>query len=182
MTEKDNNSTYTELSRGKRFASNLIAAIGVFVCGAVLLVFGIAGESIGVDVVLLIAPVVLVSLGSILLATSLIQRNSVTLYLSVLLLVCAVVSFVANLTDATYGVLYPFYIASPAIASFFTMLMSREYKFHIRIMLVFALPAVFFALFAAGVWSVGILVPAIIMYAGLLILYGALSVNVATEE
>lgn len=78
--------------------------------------------------------------------------------------------------------LYPLYIATPAIASLFTMFMSGEYKFHIRIILVFAVPAVFFALFAAEIWTVGVLVPAIIMYAGLLALYSALSASAASEE
>lgn len=169
---------YTEISRGKRFVSNLIAAIGIFVCGAILLIFGIVGD----NVVLLIAPVILVSLGLIFLITSLIQFNSVTLYLAVLLLVCAIVSFVANLTEATYGMLYPFYIAAPAIASAFTMIMSKDYKFHARIIFLFAVPSVFFAFFAAELWSVVILVPALIMYAGFIALYAALAVNAVTEE
>lgn len=173
---------YTEISRGKRFVSNLIAAIGIFVCGAILLVFGLVGDGIGVSVVLLIAPVILATFGLVFLTTSLIQRNSVTLYLAVLFLVCAIVSFIANLTTVTYGMLYPLYIGSPAIASCFTMIMSRDYKFHSRIIFLFAVPAIFFAFFAANLWSVVILVPALIMYAGFLALYAALAVNAASEE
>ena len=179
MTEEEK---YVELSRGKRFASNLTAAAGLFLCGAVLLVFGIGGESWGVSVVSLIAPVVLLSVGLIFLVSSLIQVNTVTLYISVLFLVPAFVSFLANLTDITYASLWPLYVAAPAVASLFTMLMSGEYRFHIRIICIFAVPALFFALFASGIWSVGILIPALLMYAGLLALYTALSVNGAPEE
>ncbi|HIV64492.1 MAG TPA: hypothetical protein H9693_07010 [Firmicutes bacterium] len=179
MTDEEK---YTELSRGKRLASNLIGACGLLACGGVLLAFGIAGESIGVSVIDLIAPVALLSVGLVLLATALIQRNTVSMYLSFLFLVPALVSFLANLTEMTYSMLYPLYIATPAIASLFTMFMSGEYKFHIRIILVFAVPAVFFALFAAEIWTVGVLVPAIIMYAGLLALYSALSASAASEE
>lgn len=173
---------YVEISRGKRLASNLVAAIGIFICGAVLLVFGLTGESVGVSVASLIAPVILSSLGLIFLTTSLIQGNSVTLYLAVILLVCAVVSFVANLTEVTYGMLYPLYISSPAIASAITMIMSKDYNFHLKIIVIFAVPAIFFAFFAAELWTVAVLVPALIMYAGFLALYAALAVNSVAEE
>ncbi len=170
---------YIEISRGKRLACNLIAAAGIIICGAVLLVIGLRW---GDTVIAFIAPVILSSLGLILLITSLIQGNTVTLYLSVLLLVCAVVSFVANLTQATYGMLYPLYIGSPAIASAFTMLMSKDYKFHAKIIFVFAVPAIFFAFFATELWSAAVLIPALIMYAGFIVLYAALAVNAASEE
>lgn len=179
MTEEEK---YVELSRGKRRVSNLIAAFGLLLCGGVLLVFGICGEGWGISAVALIAPVVLLSLGLILLITSLIQINTVTLYLAALLLVCSLVSFLANLTDATYGTLWPLYLASPAVASLFTMIMSGEYRFHIRVICLFAVPALFFALFVSGIWGVAVLVPAIILYAGLLALYFALSVGSVNEE
>lgn len=179
MTEEEK---YVELSKGKRFASNLTAAVGLFLCGAVLLVFGIGGESWGISVVLLVAPVILLAIGLIFLVSSLIQVNTVTLYISVLFLVSSLVSFLANLTDITYATLWPLYVAAPAVASLFTMFMSGEYRFHIRMICVFAVPALLFALFACGIWSVGVLIPSLIMYAGLLALYVALSINGASEE
>lgn len=179
MTDEEK---YTGLSRKKRFACNIIAAALIFACGGVLLVFGIIGGTIGVGVSVIVVPLLLLTGGLILFITSLVQMNTVTFYLSIIFFVCSIVGFLAHFTPLTYGMLYPLYIASPAIASLFTVLMSGEFRFHLRIILVFAVPSVFFALFAAEVWTAGILAPALVMYAGLVALYGALSANCTTEE
>lgn len=173
---------HTEADRS-RFVCNLIAAGGLIICGAVLLVFGIAGDAIGVSVVSLIAPVILLCIGLALLVTSLLRRNTVTLYVSVLLLMCSAASFCANLIPGvSYATIWPMYVVAPAVASFFTMLMSGAIRFHVRIICVFAVPSVFFSLFAAGIWSVGILIPVLIIYIGLLALFAALAVKGEPEE
>ncbi len=179
MTDEEK---YTGLSRKKRFACNIVTAALIFACGCVLLVFGIIGGVIGVGVSVIVVPLLLLTGGLILFVTSIIQMNTVTFYMSIIFFVCAFVGFLAHFSPLTYGMLYPFYIASPAIASLFTVIMSGEYRFHLKIILVFSFPSVFFALFASGIWTAGILAPALVMYAGLVALYGALSANSATEE
>ncbi|MBQ7227338.1 MAG: hypothetical protein IJX05_02940 [Clostridia bacterium] len=170
------------LSPKKRFICNLIAAIGILTCGAVLLVFGIIGNGVGVYVSQLIVPVILLTIGLIFMITSLIQMNTVTFYLAIVFLVCSLVSFLAHFTPLSYGMIYPLYIASPAIASLFTMIMSKEYAFHLRLIFLFAVPAVFFQLFATELWSLSVLVPVLLMYCGLVVLSFALSANSVSEE
>lgn len=161
---------------------NVISAFLILVAGGILLAFGISGETIGFSVAQLALPVILLAIGLVLLFRALVKSNTVTLYLSVIFLVSSAISFIAHLTPVTYGVIYPLYIASPGIASFFTMLMSREYAYHLRLLFLFAVPAVFFQLLATAVWSVDIFIPAIVFFVGVITLDLALSAKSVTEE
>lgn len=170
-----------QLNSTQRFASNLAAAIGVLLCGVFLLLCGTGVFDIAVS--LAVAPALLIAFGLILLANAFIQKNTVALYLAIILLVCALVSCLANFVDSiSYGMLYPLYIASPAIASFFTMLMSRNFYTHIRIIILFGVPASIFFMQSLGVWTWQIALPVIIMYVGLLALYITLSARSKPEE
>lgn len=176
----DNNLT-EELTASQRFASNLAAAAGVILCGVFLLLCGTGVFDIAVS--LAIAPAVLVALGLILLSNAFIQKNTVALYLGVILLVCALVSCLANFADGvSYSKLYPLYIASPAVASLITMLISRNYITHIKVIAFFGLPAALLFMQSFGVWAWQVVLPAIIMFVGLLALYLTLSARSKPEE
>lgn len=178
MTE---NSVNGELTAAQRFASNLIAAIGVFLCGLFLLLCGVGAFDIPVPLV--IAPALLAAVGLVLLANALIQSNTVSLYLSVIALVCALVSILANFVDGVeYAMLYPFYIAAPAIASLCTMIMSRNFSTHLKVILIFGVPAVLFFMQSFGIWGWSLTLPALIMFIGLLALYLALAARSKPEE
>lgn len=178
-----NRDEYLEISPTTKMACNIIMATAIVVCGIVLLILGVTSADTGIDIMALIAPVILATLGMAFLITSLMQHNTVTLYLSALLLVCSLASFLANLSSAvSYSAIWPLYIAAPAIASVVTMLMSKQYGFHIRIALVFGVLSIMFALFTAGIWGIEVLIPALIVYVGLIGLYATLAIKGATEE
>ena len=171
----------TEITAKQRLISNLTAAIGIILCGLFLLLCGVG--AIGVDIVGAIAPAILIAFGAILLINALVQTNTVSLYLSVLFFVCALTSCLANFAGSlNYGKLYPFYIAAPAIASLFTMLMSRNFVSHTKVIVVFGVPSFFFFMLSFGVWAWYITLPAVLTYVGLLALYVALSVRAKPEE
>lgn len=172
---------YKEITRAQKLASNVTAAAIAVLTGAILLAFGLSGSD-ALRVSRLVVPVVLSACGLALFASAMIQKNTVTLYLSMLFFTAGAVSFIAHFSPAGYDKLYPAYILSPAIASLATMFMSGEYKFHLRLAAFFAVPSALFFLasFGAAGWSV--VVPALIIFAGLAALYVALAVNGSAEE
>ena len=171
--------TYKEISRGKKLASDVAAAAIIIAAGALLLGLGIGTD---VDMSKLVVPAVLSALGLILIVSALIQFNTVTMYLSMLFLVSAAVSFVAHYTPATYSQLWPTYILAPPVASLATMFMSGDFKFHIRLIVLFGVPAILLSLMSFGVDGLRIILPALIVFAGLAALYVALAVRGTTEE
>lgn len=176
MTDQE---TYKEIPRARRFASNITAAAVLIVTGAVLFALGMATD---IDMSKLIVPVILAAIGLILLISAVIQFNTVTMYLSMLFLVCSAVSFAAHYSSAGYSELWPTYILAPAVASVATMFMSGDYKFHIRLIVLFGVPAILLSLLSFGLVDMRIIIPALIMFAGLAALYVALAVRGTTEE
>lgn len=176
MTDEE---TYKEIPRAKKLASNIVAAAIVFAAGTLLFALGLATD---ISMSKLIVPVVLAALGLMLFVSSVIQFNTVSMYLSMLFLVCSAVSFVAHFSPVGYAQLWPTYILAPAIASVATMFMSGDYKFHLRLIVLFGVPAVLLSLMSFEVLDLRVVVPALIMFAGLAALYAALAVRGTTEE
>lgn len=160
------------LTRKQRLAGNLTAGAAVIAAGLVLLLAG--ADVIKADVKVLAAPVLLSAVGLSLLVTALIQRNVVSLWVSFAFTVPALVSFLAAFTSVGYKELYPLYIAIPAIASLFTMPMSRSLRDHGKVVLLFGVTAALFALNSSGLLGWGVVGPLLIVYVGLLIVYAAL--------
>ena len=176
MTDEE---TYKEIPRAKKLACNIIAAAMIIATGALLFAFGIGTD---IDMTKRTVPVVLAAIGLILLVCAVIQFNTVEMYLAVLFLVCSAVSFAAHFSPVGYGQLWPTYVLAPAIASLATMFMSGDYKFHLRVIVLFGVPAILLSLLSFGVADLRVVVPALIVFAGLAALYVALAVRGTTEE
>ena len=168
------------VTRKQRLAGNLTAGATVIVAGLVLLLAGTG--VIPVSIRILAVPVLLSAVGVTLLAAALIQRNSVSLWISFAFTVPALVGYLVGFTTATYGQLYPLYIAIPAIASIFTMCMSRCVKDHLKVILLFGVTAALFALNSSGLVGWGVALPLIVVYVGCIILYLALKSFHTTEN
>ena len=110
------------------------------------------------------------------------KKSKVSVYTLSAIGVMAAVSFVAHYSPATYSQLWPTYILAPAVASLATMFMSGDFKFHIRLIVLFGVPAILLSLMSFGVVGLRIILPALIVFAGLAALYVALAVRGTTEE
>ena len=175
-----NNIEDTELTKGQKLAGNLIAGAYTVLCGIFLLLVGLNlfdGLSIGNTAL----PTILLTVGLVFLTTAIIQRNTVSLWLSFAFIVPAVVSYLNNFTPLTYARLYPLYIAIPAIASLFTMIMSKAYSDHIKIVIFFGVIAAVFSLQSSSVAGWGVVIPVLVVIAGLAIVYAAIKMN-ASED
>lgn len=160
-----------ELTPLQRVTGNIVAGALIVLCGLFLLL-------VGVKVIPLkfadVAPAAcLFAVGLTLLVTAFIQRNTVSLWLSFAFNVPAVISLFAAYTSFGYGNLYPFYIAIPAIASLFTLFLSTSKAEHVKVVLFFGMLAFLFALNSLMHVGWGIVIPLLVVFAGLLILYVA---------
>ena len=178
-----NNIEDTELTKGQKLAGNLIAGAYTVLCGIFLLLVGLNlfdGLSIGNTTL----PTILLTVGLVFLTTAIIQRNTVSLWLSFAFIVPAVVSYLNNFTPLTYARLYPLYIAIPAIASLFTMIMimSKAYSDHIKIVIFFGVIAAVFSLQSSSVAGWGVVIPVLVVFVGLAIVYTAIKMNASEDE
>ncbi|MDE7395081.1 MAG: hypothetical protein K2M95_03035 [Clostridiales bacterium] len=157
-----------ELSPRKMMACNITAALIVIAAGVFLLLCGV--HVVPVRASRAVVGTLLCAIGLSLLCSALIQRNSVSLWLSVCFLVPALIELLVKATHLGYVELYPLYIAIPALASLCTMLLTHEWKTHGVIAALFGVPAILFALKSSGLVGWGVTVPLLVVYAGAVML------------
>ena len=164
-----------ELTPRQKLVGNLVAGGFTLLCGIFLLLCGLGVIPLSLRDVAL--PAVLSAVGLALFSTAILNRNSVSLWLSWAIFTPAVISFVAAYTSFGYGNLYPFYIAIPAIASLMTLPMTpKSWKSHIKVILFFGVLAFLFMLNSLIGIGWNIVLPIILVLAGLAIIAVALSV------
>lgn len=162
-----------ELTPRQKLVGNLVAGGFTLLCGIFLLLCGVGVFPLSLRDVAL--PAVLSAVGLALFTTAIINRNSVSMWLSWAFLTPAVISFVAAYTSLGYGNLYPFYIAIPALASLLTLPMTpRSWKGHIKVILFFGVLAFLFMLNSLMGIGWRIVLPIILVLAGLTIIAVAL--------
>lgn len=88
----------------------------------------------------------LCAIGLILLIGGAIQKNSVSIWLSFPFLVPATIEFLCKFTIYDYSILYPLYIAIPALASLVCLTFTSGKLAHVKVVIFFALQAVFYLL------------------------------------
>lgn len=160
-----------EITPLQRRAGNILAGVFVLACGIFLLLCGL--KVIPLPVSKIIVGSLLCTVGLVLLSTGIVQKNPVSLWLSFVFLLPALVELLTKATPLTYSQLYPIYISIPAYASFFTMLMSHEWYDHFKVILLFGALSVIFGLQAGGIgWS--IVLPVLVIFIGALIIYFAI--------
>lgn len=162
-----------EIRPSQRIAGNITAGVLLVLCGVFLLLTGL--NVIPLKLSDLALPTILLTIGLTLIITAFIQKNTVSLWLSVMFLVPALISYLAAYTSLTYGNLYPFYIAMPGIASLATMLMSRNFSDHLKVAAFFGLPALIFCLNSFSLLGWNAVLPILVVYVGALIIYIAVS-------
>ena len=166
------NDEIEELSYGKRLACNLVAAACILLAGLFLLLCGT--DVINIPVSKAACGTLLCAVGLMLIISAIISHNSVSLWLSFCFLVPALVELLVKTTTAGYAELYPIYIAIPAIASLFAMIMTRDVTSHLGVIILFGVVAGIFALKSGNVVGWEVVIPALVVFAGAIMLFMAL--------
>lgn len=169
-----------ELSPAKRLVCNISAAVIILAAGLFLLLCGL--DVFHIRVTRIIVGVMLAAVGLVFMLSAFISRNSVSLWLSFCFLTPALVELLVCVTSAGYSVLYPLYIAVPAVASLFTMLYTRQWLAHLWVVALFGVPAAIFALGNIDGIGWAVIVPALIIYIGCLMLVLAIKARKKDED
>lgn len=136
--------------------TTIICSLEIILLGVFLLVVrynpALLGSGFGALRILL--PAILFTMWLISLTHGALMRSAVTLWMSYIFLVCAVVWVLANhpALSFSYKQLYPLYVAIPAFASAGTILFSRDKNTHLKSIILFG--AVGLILFMHSMWSV----------------------------
>ena len=160
-----------EVTPRQKAAGNICAGTAIILAGIFLLLCGL--NVIPLNILDVIAASILFAIAAAFLTSGLIQRNPVSVWIAVAFSVPALVEVLEKFTQATYGGLYPLYIAIPAVASLITSLIFRSFRPHIPVIVFFGGLAALFALQSSGLgWAIA--APAVVVFAGLCILYVAI--------
>ncbi len=101
------------LSKKQKYACSIVTGVFLIVAGLILILAGV--DVIKANVGTIAAPTVLYGLGISILISAIISKNSITMWIAGVILTCGTASLIEVLSPATYGNLYPMYIAAPGI-------------------------------------------------------------------
>ncbi|MCL2061046.1 MAG: hypothetical protein FWH03_00260 [Firmicutes bacterium] len=161
-----------QISPSRKAAGNICAGVSVVLCGVFLLLCGV--NVIPFTVQDALAASILSAVGLAFLAGGLIQKNPVSVWLAAAFLTPVLVEILAKTTSATYGNLYPIYIAIPAVACLATALIFRKFKPHLYPVIFFGGLSMIFALQSSRVAGWSVAAPCVVVFAGLCVLLLAL--------
>ncbi len=126
----------SQLTPRQKRASTLCVGFSLMAAGIFLLLLAVG--AIDIELKRAVLPTLILGLGAALLTSSFPQNNILWMWLGWLTVTCGVATFLGEFLDCGYGGVYFVYILSPAVASFFTMLKSRDYGINIKIIALFS--------------------------------------------
>jgi len=141
--------SYIELTTKQKMASKISAIVLIALCAVTLLLFGVVNSLPNILSVLAVS--ILLTFALIFLACGIIQKNQVSIWISIVFFVPVIIEFLTIYTSLTYADIYPLYIAAPFIASIVTGLIWRNIKLHILPLIFFGVLSVIFSFQSSGV-------------------------------
>lgn len=142
------------LTKNQKVACNIVMGCMLVIAGVILVLAGCG--VINASVKRIAAPTVLFGIGSAILFSAMIAKNSLSMWIAGIVLTCAVPSLLAAVSAAGYGVTFPIYIAAPGIGCMFAIWFSEVKFAHIKTILFFGVLAAIFSLASTGVCGWGL--------------------------
>ena len=170
-----------ELTRNQIILGNIFGGIMVVAIGIFLLIIGL-GAIKGLTLKNMALPTILACIGIVFLFSSIIQRNSLSMWIACAFLLPAIITYIVNFTPLGYRHLYPLYIAIPSVACIGNLFLDKHYKFNIKIIFIFGIMSGVFALQSSGLISMSIVFPIFIVIVGIVILLGAMKITKKTNR
>ena len=162
-----------EPTKGQRMAGNITAGAFVVLCGVFLLLVGL-GVFDGLSLGNVTFVAIFYTLALAFITGAFIQKNTASLWIGTAFAVPATVTLLNNFTSLTYAQLYPLYIAIPAISCAVTLILSRAFIDHLKVILFFGVIALMFALQSSGLVGWGVVVPLLVVFVGLMVIIVAI--------
>jgi len=131
----------SQLSQKQKKFSAICVGSSFLLCGIFLLF--VATDIINLRIKDILLATILVGVGLAMLLSSFVQDNRLFMWIGLVIIVCGIATYFCELSVNGYTGWYFLYLFAPAVASIFTMLVSREYRFHIKIIILFMLVGIF---------------------------------------
>lgn len=124
----------------------------------------------------------LLAIGTTLLLSGAVQKNSVSVWLAFPFLVPAVIEFLCKFLLSQYAVLYPLYIAIPAIASLVCITFAGGKRAHFKVVVFFGMEAVFYLLAVLSVIPLFVSVIISVFFALIAVIYILIRIFRSTSD
>jgi len=135
-----NNAFSINLSEKQKRLTYLFVGLSFLLCGIFLLL--VSSNLIDLQIKKVVIPTLILGFGLSCFASSFCQDNTLLLWLGCGVIVCAIGTFLGEFLACGYKKVIFVYFLAPTLASLFTMLKSKKYKFNLKISLLFALIAI----------------------------------------
>ncbi|MCH5162938.1 MAG: hypothetical protein J1G38_05565 [Clostridiales bacterium] len=162
------------LSKKQKYVCNIVMGALLIAAGIILVLAG--ADVIKTPVRKLAAPTVLFAFGASVLFSAIIAKNSLSMWLSGVILTCGMTSLLAVVTTADYGNLYPLYIASPGIGCLLAIFFAEVKLSQVKGMLFFGVMSIIFSLQSSGVCSWGLTSGLLSAFAGVCVILYAVGI------
>lgn len=172
--------TVLPLTKKQKCACNIVMGCLLLAAGVILACAG-AGV-IKISVRLLAAPTILLAFGLAVAVSAIIAKNSLSMWLAGVILACGVTSLVEITTSATYGNLFPIYIAAPGIGCAFAVWFAEAKFPQVKGMLFFGVIAALLSLGSSGTCGWGLSCGLVAAFGGFCVIYYALELYLKKDK
>ncbi len=168
------------LGKKQKYCCNIVMGVLLVIAGIILVLAGT--DVIDVAVRKIAAPTVLYAFGAAILFSAIIAKNSLSMWLSGVILTCGTVSLFAVVMPAGYGELYPMYIAAPGIGCVFAVWFAEVKFAQIKAMIFFGALAGAFSLQSSGLCAWGLTSGVLAAFAGVCVIVYAVGVYLRKDK
>ncbi|MCX4313482.1 MAG: hypothetical protein OSJ83_06465 [Clostridia bacterium] len=158
------------LTKKQKAISNVVMGV-LFLAAGVIIVLASVGVIPGGAVVA--APTVLFAFGLSVLFSAVVAKNALSMWFAGVVLACGATSLVEMVSPATYGNLFPIYIAAPGVGCVFAIVFAEAKMPQIKGIVFFGVLAGIFSLASSGLCGWGLTGGLLAAFAGVAVLFFA---------
>jgi hypothetical protein len=165
-------------SNTRSIAATIISGLAVILFGVWLLIGFVGTLPAGLVIGTTWLPALFLMLGMMSLFNGLLRKSGISTYFAAIFLMLALIIGLVNLERTTWDVIWPLFIAIPAVASFFALWQTTVKRFHLKSIILFGAMSGFWFLFSSGAiaqWWIVFIVCLIVF--GLFIVINALTTH-----
>lgn len=172
--------TVLPLTKKQKVACNIVMGVLLIVAGLILVLAGCG--AIAVSVRKIAAPTILFGVGTAILFSAVIAKNALSMWIAGVIITCGLTSLLAVISSASYGNLYPMYIAAPGVGCVFSIWFSEAKLPQIKTMAVFGGLAAVFSLASSGACGWGLTGGILAGFAGVCVILYALGIYFKKDD
>ncbi len=168
------------LTKRQKYACNIVMGVLLITAGVILALAG--ADVIKASVGLIAAPTILFAFGVAIMISAMIAKNALSMWFAGVIVTLGLPSLIVAVTSLGYGIVYPFYIAAPAIGCVFSVWFAEAKFPQLKCTVFFGVIAALFALASSGVCSYGLVCGLVAAFCGLCVIAVAVEMYLTKEK